>query len=98
VELTQYEAIHFEGLKFITDKSYNQSVLPERSDLGAVFMGMAHSGSPSLHAILEESPSEGDSASNDGESSDFPIPQECNVVASAFPIATTPLSEEAPTL
>jgi hypothetical protein len=59
---------------------------------------MARSGSPSLHAILEESPSEDDSTSSDGESSGFPIPWECNMVASAIPIATTLLSEETPTL
>jgi hypothetical protein len=57
---------------------------------------MARSGLPSLHAILEESPSEDDLASNEGESSDFPIPRACNVVTSAMPIATTSSPEETP--
>jgi hypothetical protein len=59
---------------------------------------MVHSGSPSLHAILEESSNKDDLASSDGESSVFPILWECNVVSSAIPIVTTPLSEETPTL
>jgi hypothetical protein len=61
-------------------------------------MGMDRSKSPSLHAILEESPSEDDSASSDGECSGFPIPWECIVVTSATRITTTPLSEETPVL
>jgi hypothetical protein len=61
-------------------------------------VGMVRSGSPSLHAILEELASEDDSASSDGRSSDFPISQECNVVTSAIPIATTPSLEETPVL
>jgi hypothetical protein len=61
-------------------------------------MGMARSGSPSLHAIHEKSPSKDDSALSDGESSGFPIPWECNVVTSAIPIATTPPPEETPTI
>jgi hypothetical protein len=51
-----------------------------------VVRGMAHSGSPSLHAILEESPNEDDLASSEGESSSFPIPRACNVVTSATPL------------
>jgi hypothetical protein len=57
-------------------------------------VSMAHYRSPSLHAILEESPSEDDSASSDAESSDFPIPREYNVVASTIPIAAPPPWEE----
>jgi hypothetical protein len=33
-----------------------------------------------------------------GESSDFPIPRECNMVTSAIPIATMPPPEETLTL
>jgi hypothetical protein len=58
--------------------------------------GMARSRSPSLHAILEESPSEDDLTSSEGESSGSPIPTMCNMVTSATPIATTPLPEETP--
>jgi hypothetical protein len=83
---------------FITDPSDDQSLLPKGNDSGALFVGMAHSGSPSLHAILEESPSEVDSTSSDGKSSSFPIPREFNMVTSTIPIATTPPLEETPTL
>jgi hypothetical protein len=62
------------ALKFIADPSDDQGLLPEGNDSGDVFMGMASSGSPSLHAIQEESPSEDDLASSDGESFGFPVP------------------------
>jgi hypothetical protein len=61
-------------------------------------MGMVHSGSPSLHAILEEYANEDDSTSSDGGSSGFPIPQDCKVVTSAIPIATIPPPEAKPEL
>jgi hypothetical protein len=97
-ELTQDEAICFEGLKFITNPSDDQSLLPKGSDSSTVYVGMAHSGLPSLHAIFEESPKDDDLASSDGGSSSFPISWECNVVASAIPIATMPPLEETPML
>jgi hypothetical protein len=56
-------------------------------------MGLVHSGSPSLHTILEESLSVDNLTSSDGGSSGFPIPQDCNVVTSVIPIVTTPLSK-----
>jgi hypothetical protein len=59
---------------------------------------MVHNGSPSLHAILEESPSEDDSTSSDGRSSGFPIPHDCNVVTSAIPILITQPPEATPML
>jgi hypothetical protein len=59
-------------------------------------MGMAHSGLPSPHDILEESVGEDDLTSSEGESSGFPISQGCNVVTPVIPIATTPLSEGTP--
>jgi hypothetical protein len=62
----------------------------EGKDACSIFMGVAHSGLPSLHAILEDSASEDDSTSNEGESSGFPIPQGCNMVTTAIPIMTTP--------
>jgi hypothetical protein len=97
-ELTQDEAICFEVLKFITNPSDDQSLLPEGSDPCAVFMVMARSGSPSLYTILEELPNEDNSTSSDTESSNFLVPRECNVVASAILIATMTPSEETLTL
>jgi hypothetical protein len=96
VELTQDKAIHFKDLEFITDHLDNLHLLPEGDNSSTVIGGMARSGSPSLHAILEESPSGDNSASSEGESSGFPIPMACNVVTSATPITTTPLPEETP--
>jgi hypothetical protein len=57
---------------------------------------MTYSGSPSLHAILKESPSEGDSTSSEGESSGFPLPRARNTMIPATPLTTTPLLEETP--
>jgi hypothetical protein len=82
VKLTQDKAIQFEDLEFITDHTDNLSLLLEGGDSGAVVGSMASSGSPSLHAILEESPSEDD------------LLRACNVVISIIPIATTLPSEE----
>jgi hypothetical protein len=58
---------------------------------------MTPSGSPSLHAILEKSPSEDDSISSEGESYNSPFPKVCNTVMFAIPIATTPPPEETST-
>jgi hypothetical protein len=55
---------------------------------------MSRSGSPSVDAILEESPSEDDSESTEGESSVFPLQRACSTVIPAVPTVTMPLSEE----
>jgi hypothetical protein len=94
IELTADKAIYFEDLEFIVDHMDNLCLSPKGDDFSAVVGGMAHSRSPSLHAILEESPNEDDSASSEGESSSSPIPRVCNVVTSAIPIVTTPSLEE----
>jgi hypothetical protein len=53
VKLAWGETIHFGNLEFITGCFDNLSLSTEWNDLGAVFVGMAHSGSLSLHALLE---------------------------------------------
>jgi hypothetical protein len=58
---------------------------------------MTHIGSPSLHAILEESPSEGNLALSEGERSNSPLPRACNTMIPTTLLATTPLVEETPT-
>jgi hypothetical protein len=73
VKLTQDKAIHFKDLEFITNHSDNLNLTFEQGDSGAVVRAMSHSRSPSLHAILEESPSQDDSDSSEGESSSFPL-------------------------
>jgi hypothetical protein len=59
---------------------------------------MVCSGSPSLHAILNESASEDDSSLKDGGSSGFPIYRGCNMVTPAIPIMATRLPEDTPAL
>jgi hypothetical protein len=48
--------------------------------LSARFRGMTHSESPLLHAILEESPSEDDMTSSEGESFGSPLLRVCSTV------------------
>jgi hypothetical protein len=59
---------------------------------------MTPSGSPSLHAILEKSPSEDDSVSSEGESFGSPLSRACNMVMFVIPIATMLPLEETLTL
>jgi hypothetical protein len=96
VKITKDEAIHFEDLEFATNHSNNLGLSPKEDDFDAVVWGMAHSGPLSLHAILEESSNEDDSASSEGESSGLPVPRACNAVISTVPIATMPSLEEPP--
>jgi hypothetical protein len=93
VKFARGETISFGGMEFITDRFDNLSFSPEGNASGAIVVGMVHSGSPSLHAILKESTSEDDLASRDEGISGFPISQGCNVVSPIVPITTTPLSE-----
>jgi hypothetical protein len=80
-------------LEFITDHFDNLSFSLERNDSSVVFVGMAHSKSPSLHAVITETTGEDDLSSRGGGSSGFPISHGCNMVTPAVPIATTPLLE-----
>jgi hypothetical protein len=97
VKLTQDEAMLLKDLEFIANHLEKLSLSPEGDDSSTIVEGMDHNRSLSLHAILEESLSEHDSASSEEESSDFPIPKVCNAVISAIPIARTPPPEETPT-
>jgi hypothetical protein len=81
-------ATHYENLESVTRRG---------ADSNIVFRGMTRSGSPSLHAILEESRSEDDSVLSEGESSGSPVPRACNTVMSATPIMTKPPLEVTPT-
>jgi hypothetical protein len=71
VELAWGEAIHFKNPKFNVDHFDNQGLSPEGNNPGTVFVGMVHSGSSSMYAILEESACEDDSTSSDGGSFGF---------------------------
>jgi hypothetical protein len=58
---------------------------PQVANFNAECGGMTHCGSLSLHAILEELPSEGDSSLSEGESSDSPLLRACNTMIPATP-------------
>jgi hypothetical protein len=58
---------------------------------------MTHSRSPSLHAILEESSSDGDSTLSEGESLGSPLSRAYNTMIPATPLTTTPPLGEIPT-
>jgi hypothetical protein len=90
---------HQTGSSFTLGKTArfgSMSLFDEGNVSVAVFVGMAHNGSLSLHTIVEDSTDEGDRASSRGRCSAFPISQECNMVTPSVPITTTPLSEGTP--
>jgi hypothetical protein len=60
IGFTHGETIHFGNVEFITDHFGSLILSDKGNDLGAVFVGMAHSGSPSLRTILEDSAGKGD--------------------------------------
>jgi hypothetical protein len=72
-ELGWGEAIGLESQEFTADRSDNLNLSPSGRDSGAIFVGVAHSGSPSLQTILEEFSDEDDSTSSEGGSSGIPI-------------------------
>jgi hypothetical protein len=67
------ETIRFGSMVFIINHFNNLSLSPGGIDSGAAFMGMVHSGSPSLHTIFEESIKEDDTASSGRGNFRFPI-------------------------
>jgi hypothetical protein len=88
VGLTPTKIICFGSLEFTTNRFSNLSLSPKGNDSGTVLIGMVHSGSPSMHTILEESSDECDTTSVRGGSSRFPDPRGCNVVTPTVPITT----------
>jgi hypothetical protein len=59
VGFTLGETICFGSLEFTLNHFDNLSLSPDGIDSGTIFVGTVHSGSPSLHTILEESFDEG---------------------------------------
>jgi hypothetical protein len=96
ISFTHGETIHFGSLEFIANHFSNLSLFDEGKASGAMFVGMAHNGSPSLHTILEDSADEGDTTSSGGGSTGFPISLECNVVTPTIHITTTQPPEGIP--
>jgi hypothetical protein len=63
------------SIKTSANRFNNVDQSPSRADYSARFGGMTRSESPSLHAIVEESPSGCDSASSGGGEQWFPSPE-----------------------
>jgi hypothetical protein len=91
--LAPSKTIRFGSLEFTIDHLGHVSLSPEERDSSAIFIGMVHSGSPSLHTILVDS-----SASGVGGSYRSTGPRGCNVLTPTVPITTTPAPENTPAL
>jgi hypothetical protein len=85
--LAASETICFGSLEFIVDTLSRLSLSFEESDSGAIFVGMVHSGSPSLDTTLEVSSGEGSAISSAGGTPN-PQPRGCNVVTPTVPITS----------
>jgi hypothetical protein len=59
--------VRFGSLEFNVNHFGSLSLSPEGNDSCVVFVGIVHSGSPSVHTILEESADEDDTTSRGGE-------------------------------
>jgi hypothetical protein len=66
IGFTLHETIRFWTLEFIADCFSSLSLSAKENDSAVIFMGMAHCGSPSMHAILKDSVDKGDTASRGG--------------------------------
>jgi hypothetical protein len=71
IGLTLGSIIYFGSLEFTTDR---MSLSPVEGDSSAIFIGMVHSGMPSLHTTLEETSDKDDATSGTGGSSESPGP------------------------
>jgi hypothetical protein len=65
---------HFGCLEFTADQHGLLSLSPQKWDSGTIFIGMVHSGSPSLCTTLEESSNEDHTASGTEGRSGSPDP------------------------
>jgi hypothetical protein len=88
VALAPGESTWFESLEFNTDSFSNLSLYPEGNELGAIFVGLVHSGPSSMHTIQEESSNEGNTAFGGVGNSGLPSPRGCNMVTLIAPITT----------
>jgi hypothetical protein len=75
VSLTPGSTIHFGSLEFVANRFGHWSLSPLGWDSDAIFVGMIHSGSPSLCTTPEESSSEDGATSGTGRSSGPPAPE-----------------------
>jgi hypothetical protein len=98
VGFTLGKTICFSSPEFTKDYPGHLSLSPLEGDSGIIFIGMVHSGSPSLDTTLEDSSDEGGAALAEGGSSGSPCPRGCNVVTPTVSISTTPMLENTTTL
>jgi hypothetical protein len=69
VGLALGRTICFDILEFTANRLGRLSLSPQEGDLGTLFIGMVHNGSPSLHITLEDSSDEGGATSGKAGSS-----------------------------
>jgi hypothetical protein len=75
IDLAPGETIPFGSMEFITDHLGRLSLSPYEGDSSTIFVGMVHSGSPSLDTGLEDSSDEGSTTSCAGGALDPPAPR-----------------------
>jgi hypothetical protein len=98
IGLAPGSTIHFGSLEFTADHLGRLSLSPQEWDSSTIFIGMVHTGSPSLHTALKESSDEDGVALGAGGSSGSPDPRGCNVVTPTDPITATLAPKNTPTL
>jgi hypothetical protein len=91
------ETIHYGSLEFIVDCFGSLSLSPKGSDLDTIFVGMTHSGSPLLWAMIEDFPDEFYKACSGEGCSVLPVSRRHSTGTSPAPIATTPWPKNAST-
>jgi hypothetical protein len=72
------ETIRFGSLEFIANRFSSLGLSPEGNDSGTVFVGTVHSGSSSLHTILEEFANVDDTTSSGGGTPHISRMQRCD--------------------
>jgi hypothetical protein len=90
------EIIHSGSLEFITDCFGSLCLSPKGSESCTMFVGTTHSGSPSLHAMIEDSTNKFHTTSSGVASSSLPISRMHGTRAPPAPITTIPWLEDAP--
>jgi hypothetical protein len=75
VRLALGSTIHFSSLEFTANRLSRLSLSPQEWDSSAIFIGIVHSTSPSLHTTLEESSDKDGTALGTGGALDPSAPE-----------------------